>query len=32
MLLSDAELMGELHRRVWQLSDAAKAARWGIPS
>ena len=32
VLLSDAELMGQLHRQVWQLSDAAKAARWGIPS
>jgi len=32
VLLSDADLMGVLHRQVWQLSDAAQAARWGIPS
>ena len=32
VLLSDAELMGILHRRVWQLADGARAARWGIPA
>ena len=30
VVLSDAELMGALHRRVWQLSDREQAARWGI--
>jgi membrane glycosyltransferase len=30
VLLSDAEVMGELHRAVWQLSDPERAARWGI--
>jgi len=32
VLLSDAELMGALHRGVWQIADAARAARWGIGS
>jgi membrane glycosyltransferase len=32
VLLSDAELMGALHRRVWQLADGARAARWGVAS
>jgi membrane glycosyltransferase len=31
VLLSDADLMGILHRRTWQLADDAEAARWGIP-
>ena len=32
VLLSDADLMGILHRRVWQLADDEQAARWGIPT
>jgi membrane glycosyltransferase len=32
VLLSDADTMGALHREVWQLSDPAAAARWGIPT
>jgi membrane glycosyltransferase len=32
VLLSDAELMGILHRRLWQLADPGQAARWGIPT
>jgi membrane glycosyltransferase len=32
VLLSDAELMGALHREVWQIPDPVRAARWGIPS
>jgi membrane glycosyltransferase len=32
VLLSDADLMGILHRRVWQLADDPQAARWGIPT
>jgi len=32
VLLSDADLMGILHRRVWQLADDLQATRWGIPT
>ena len=32
VLLGDAELMGRLHRMVWQIADEKRAARWGIPS
>ncbi len=31
VVLSDPVLVDELHRRVWQVSDHAAAARWGQP-
>lgn len=30
VLLADADLMGALHRKVWELADPPRAARWGL--
>jgi membrane glycosyltransferase len=30
ILLADADLMGALHRAVWELADPTRATRWGL--
>ena len=32
ILLSDPDLVTELHQRLWQIPERARAARWGRPS